>query len=232
MIKYILWLLFPSRCACCNVLIEKDKHLCEDCSSKIERIKRLCTVCGSDKRGCVCKYRTYHFKGAAAPFNHGDVSKQTINNFKFRGNIEVAEFLSEEMVKSVREAFGSVKFDAVLSVPMQRLKKILVGFNQSEVLARKIAKSLGVPYKNNLKKLKRNKTQHEMSFKDRMLNVKGVYGCEAIEAENVLLVDDIKTTGATLDECARQIMFAGARNVYGVTAVSNFYKKQQLKKSK
>ena len=232
MIKYILWLLFPSRCASCNTLTVRNKRLCENCSSKIERVKRLCAVCGSDKRGCVCKFRAYHFKGAASPFYHGEISKQTVNNLKFRGNIEVAEFLSEEMVKSVNEAFGEVKFDAVLSVPMQRSKKILVGFNQSEVLARKIAKALAVPYRNNLKKLAKNKAQHEMNYKDRMFNIKGVYGCKAIDAENVLLVDDIKTTGATLDECARQIMFAGARNVYCVTAVSNFYKKQQLKKSK
>ncbi len=231
MINYILWLLFPSRCASCNTLIGRNERLCESCNSKIERVKRLCTVCGNDKRGCDCKFRTFHFAGAASPFYHGEISKQTVNNLKFRGNIEVADFLSEEMTACVKSAFGAVTFDAVLSVPMQRSKKILVGFNQSEVLARKIAKSLGVPYLNNLKKLKKNKAQHTMNYNDRMRNIKGVYGCEAMDADNVLLVDDIKTTGATLDECSRQILFAGVRNVYCVTAVSNFHKKQQLKKS-
>lgn len=231
-IKYILWLLFPARCASCNTLIKRDEQLCESCNALIERVKRVCVACGNDTRGCECKLRTFHFAGAAAPFYHGDISKQTVNNLKFRGNIEVADFLSEEMLKSVNSVFSGIRFDAVLCVPMRGSKRFALGFNQSEVLARKLAKGLNVPYKNNLKKIKANAAQHSMSFKDRMQNVKGVYSCKPLSAQNVLLVDDIKTTGATLDECARQIMFAGAQNVYCITAISNFYKKQQLKKSK
>ncbi len=217
-------MIFPKRCAVCSKLIEKDKHLCKDCKENIERIHKICTVCASEKKLCMCKRRVFHFAGATSVFNHGDYSKQAVNNFKFRGNGEIAQFLSEEMYKNVNDHFGDIEFDLVVSVPMNPLKKFVKGFNHSEKLAVLIAKKLEVPYKDVLKKIKNTKSQHKSSYKERRENVKGMFISDKINAKNVLLVDDIRTTGATLDECARVLMFAGAHRVYCVTAISNNYR--------
>lgn len=229
-IKYILWLIFPKRCAVCSKLIDRKRHLCSECEENIERIDKICTVCASEKKQCICKRRVFHFEGATAVFNHGDYSKQAVNNYKFRGNGEIAEFLSEEMAKSVKENLGEINFDLVVSVPMHPFKKFIKGFNHSEKLARLIAESIGVQYENSLKKIKFGKPQHRSSYKERRENVKGMFSCEKIAVHNVLLVDDIRTTGATLDECARELLFSGARRVYCVTAITNNYKKSTVEK--
>lgn len=230
LIKYLLWLIFPKRCAVCSKLIEKDKHLCKVCEENIERIHKICTVCASEKKLCMCKWRVFHFSGATSVFNYGEYSKQAVNNFKFRGNGEIAYFLSEEMYKSVQKDFENIKFDLVVSVPMNSFKKFLKGFNHSDKLAILIAKKLSVPYRDVLKKVKTAKSQHKLSYKERRENVKGMFASEKISAKNVLLVDDIRTTGATLDECARVLMFAGAYSVYCVTAISNNYRKATVEK--
>ena len=229
-VKYLLWLIFPRRCAVCSKIISRNEYLCSECRENIEHIDKVCTVCGSEKKECICKRRVFHFAGATAVFNHGDYSKQTVNNLKFRGNGEIAEFLSKEMASRVRENFGDISFDIVVSVPMHPFKKFLKGFNHSERLAVLIAKDMGLSYKNPLKKIKLGKTQHRSSFKERRENVKGMFSCEKIKAHNVLLVDDIRTTGATLDECARELLFAGAHKVYCVTAIVNNYKKSTVEK--
>lgn len=229
-IEYFLWLIFPQRCAVCNKIIVKDRHLCKECAENIERIEKICTVCGSDKKYCVCKRRVFHFRGSTAVFNHGDFSKQAINFFKFRGNSEISNFLSSEMILNIKENFPDIRFDYVVPVPMHPFKRFIKGFNHSELLAKKIAKGLEVPYASPLKKLKYYSTQHRSTYQKRRENVKGLFLSENIYAKNVLLVDDIKTTGATLDECARQLMFSGAQNVYCATAISNNYRKSNVEK--
>lgn len=228
-IKYLLWLFFPSRCACCNRLLKRDEQICAECNAGIERIKKICTVCGCEKDACECHQRVFRFSGAVAPFNYGRYSKAAVYNYKFHNNIEIADFLADNMAESVRHSFGDIVFDAVTSVPMHPLKRFKNGYNQSEVLSKKIASRLSLPYSNCLKKVKKNNTQHRLPLKERAGNVKGAFTAENISAKTVLLVDDIKTTGATLDECTKELLFAGAEKVYCVTAISNNYKKQQLK---
>ena len=227
-IKYLLWLIFPKRCAVCSSLIKREKHLCSDCENNIERINKICTVCASEKKYCICKRRVFHFAGATSVFNHGDYSKQAVNNFKFRGNGEIAEFLAEEMYQSTKRDFADIKFDLITCVPMHPLKKFIKGFNHSEKLAVLISQKLNCPYKCVLKKIKLTKSQHKSSYKERRENVKGMFCSDKFSAKQVLLVDDIRTTGATLDECARELLFAGAQNVYCVTAISNNYRKTSV----
>ncbi len=229
-IKYLLWLFFPSRCACCNRLIKRNMQLCSECFDKLERIGKICTVCGCEKTSCECKRRVFHFAGAVAPFSHGEYSKEVVYNFKFRNNIEIANFLCSNMANSVNEHFGNIKFQCITNVPMHPLKRFIKGYDHSRVLAKRLSRALDIPYINCLHKIKLNTAQHKTPYKQRFGNVKNILRCDKISAQNVLLVDDIKTTGATLDESARQLLFAGAEKVYCVTAISNNYKKSTVEK--
>ncbi len=131
------------------------------------------------------------------------------------------------MVNIVNKRYSGINFDFITAVPMSRTKKFIKGYNHSEHLAKYISKCCGIPYNNCLLKLRRGKTQHKLKYRERFLNVKNKYGCRDITgAGNVLLVDDVKTTGATLDESTRQLMFAGAADVYCVTAIVNSRKKE------
>ena len=94
-------------------------------------------------------------------------------------------------------------------------------FNQTELFASKISEIIGKSVDATiLKKREFVSTQHELSLTDRFTNVRNAfYTTHRIDGKNVLLIDDIKTTGASLDECARQLKFAGARKVYCATAL-------------
>ena len=106
--------------------------------------------------------------------------------------------------------------EVVVSVPISKERLKERGYNQSELIAKKTAECLGIPYANCMIKTKHNSEQHRLHLKDRKENVKGVYELEEnkhITNKKVLLVDDIVTTGYTLAECASVLMEHGAKEV-------------------
>ncbi len=142
-------------------------------------------------------------------------------SFKLARRKEIGELFARQMALSVKQGFGNVEFDGVCYVPSSIGVRLKRGYNQSEVLARRIAELLNLPLMTDFIKVKsKHKGQHSMSFKQRFENVKGVYFTQGkTRAKTVLLIDDIKTTGATLNECARALKKAGAINVFCVTGL-------------
>lgn len=125
------------------------------------------------------------------------------------------------MANCVKSDFPRVNFDFICFVPFTKLQKIRRNFNQSELLAEHIAKLLEIPLKDVLIKLFETESQHKKSIRNRSGNVFGVYDVKEnadVKGKTVLLVDDIKTTGATLNECAWILKIRGAKEVYCVTA--------------
>ena len=169
----------------------------------------------------------YHFNGCVAPFYNEGIAQKAMYEFKFRKKEYIASFFAEQMALFVKQCFPEIEFDLVTFVPMHFLKRISRGYNQSFLLAEKISKILNIPLVYSLLGAKfKWKTQHSMAFKERFKNVKDKYYCkEKIEGKTVLLVDDIKTTGATLDECAKQLMVCGANKVYCITGLMTYKKK-------
>ncbi|MCH5300804.1 MAG: ComF family protein [Ruminococcus sp.] len=188
---FIIHLFYPSRCAFCDKITDKEKVCCDECNSKINGVKPITTVL--DNTFCV------------SAFPYCSVYRDAILNFKFKGRIQNADTLSLYMLKATREYYNDDKFDYITSVPLSKNQRNKRGFNQSEILARKIAEYLNVPYKECLEKIKDNEPQHSLNSDLRKLNVKGVYKSanEQITNLKILLVDDIVTTGCTLEECSR-----------------------------
>ena len=125
---------------------------------------------------------------------------------------------SKEISKVVDAHFKDI--DIITAVPLHKLRKKERGFNQSEILASKIGKLIGVPYVGLLVKFKKNKVQHSLPRLEREENVKNVYKAineNKIKGKNILLCDDIVTTGSTLRECAKILFEAGANKVYCAT---------------
>ena len=168
--------LYPPKCIICEKLIA-DYGYCDDCNGKLKPIsEHQCSQCGLDDKNCECKRRIYHFDAIAAPYFNEGYAKQGIYDLKFRRKFYCLRPFGKEMARVVKKNFGVENIDLVCCVPIKPESLYDRGFNQSDVLAREIAK-------------------------------------------NILLVDDIKTTGATIDECSRQLKFAGANKVYCVTAL-------------
>lgn len=226
----ILDVFYPNRCAGCDEIIPEGESFCDYCFEMLPKTgtDKLCKVCGCAKKDCQCKYHVFHFTGTVAPFYNDGPAKKAMYDFKFHKKLYFADFFAHQMALSVKTAFYGVNFNAVTYVPMPLKRELRRGYNQSYELAVRIARILGLPLaKNALGCNNKRKIQHRIHFKERFKNVRGIYYPNiSLKGRTVLLVDDIKTTGATLDECAKALFKAGADNVYCITGLTTKRKKK------
>ncbi|MBQ6847896.1 MAG: ComF family protein [Clostridia bacterium] len=222
-IEAFLDALFPNKCVGCDRIIPKGDSLCDFCFEDIPITANdnRCRVCGCKKKECQCRFHAFHFTSVTAPFYNEDIARRVMYAFKFNRHLEFAEFFAKSMALSVKTDFYGVDFNAVVFVPMLLKNELRRGYNQSYELAARISKILNVPLvENALGCNKKRLIQHKTDFKKRFENVKGVYYPNlSLKGRTVLLVDDIKTSGATLDECAKALLKAGANEVYCVTGL-------------
>ncbi len=138
--------------------------------------------------------------------------------FKFQDHPHLAEPLGQLMIQRWRQC--EIKVDLVTSVPMSSKQLRVRGYNQAELMAKVVARCLGLPYKTLLMKRKETREQSKLKREERLTNVIGVFepcGNEDLGGKAVLLVDDVLTTGATASECAKVLLSAGASAVYVLT---------------
>ena len=223
-LEYLLWLIYPKRCAICGKVIERKDNLCQECDKNLERIEKSCNICGAPIKACECKRNVYRFRGCVAPFYKGENSMKMIYRFKLHGKLDSADFLADSIYAKIKECFSDQKFDVVTAVPMSTLKHISRGYNHSEKIARSVARKAGLDYKRLLVKNTFGKPQHTLPRDERFENVKGMFksACKT-NYKKVLLIDDVKTTGATLNECTRELLFSGSDEVYCAVAVANAF---------
>lgn len=226
----LLCLVYPKRCACCNQLIESDMQLCEACQENIPYIRKICIRCGSPTENCNCRVRNYLFNGSVGVFENRGVAQNGMYAFKFREHYSAREFFGSKMAEAFKKNFPDIQADYVCSVPMLREDKLKRGYDHSRLLAKEVAKNLGVKYNPNLiKKVRKTETQHSLkTFEERVKNVKGAYKvCKDLDDKVIILVDDIRTTAATLNECAKQLRLKSAQSVYCVTALVGTPQKEE-----
>ena len=126
-----------------------------------------------------------------------------------------------QLLEVVRREYGGIPFDVVTAVPLHQQEHRERGFNQAEKLGQAVAKRLHLPYGVTLRKITVTAPQKELKAVQRTGNLLGVFDvCADISDKTVLLVDDVITTGATLDECAKMLKIFGAKEVYAVTAAA------------
>lgn len=218
----IPWLFLTRHCRYCNKLMDKDEDLCEECRKNLPVISgEKCKFCGAGKDRCDCKHHKMGYDGITSPFYYEGGIKECIRLLKFNGKDFMAHTLAEDMARSVRSDFADVKFDFICFIPFSRAQKIRRNYNQSELLAIELSKLLNISLENVLIKLFETDVQHDMSIRRRNGNVFGIYDVKNgvdVKGKTVLLVDDVKTSGATLDECAWILKIRGAEKVYCVTA--------------
>lgn len=221
---------YPNRCASCRNIIDNNSYLCSDCERDIERfdINKRCKICGLDKENCTCKKHVYYFDGAVSVYKNLDIARNTVYSYKLGRRQGHASFLASEMANAVKKEFADIEFDAIIGVPTTIKSRIKYGFSPVDELCFGIEELLGVKFlKNVLKCHRKNKTQHKLEFTKRFENASNKFYCDGrIDGKTILLVDDIKTSGATLSYCARNLKFAGADKVYCVTALGTVIEKK------
>lgn len=240
--EVILDFIFPSNiyCICCGNLIDKSRKyaLCDNCLDSIHWANgRTCSKCGkvlieTEKRKLLdkvynyqeicndCKSSKHNYNQGFTCMQYSNLEKEMIHKFKFNGCAYMGKKLGRIMLDRI--LLESIDVDLVTAVPMHPKKQLKRGYNQSELMAKVVAKGLGVVYNNRV--LIRNEYKAPMNKLDaeqRYENVKKAYGIYdktlKLKEQSILLIDDIYTTGSTVDECSRILFEAGAGKVYVLT---------------
>lgn len=225
-------LFFPARCCCCGELTEARALICQTCLAELPHIPLdSCRQCGQSRKSCECSRINMLFSGIAVPFYNQGVAQTGVYALKMQQRLDNAQFFGICMAERFSAQFADVKPDFITAVPMERRKQRRVGFNHAEVLAKIMAKRLKIPYNGRLLKKKKGGIvgQHSLTYRERMRHVQDMFSAQGdLQGKTILLVDDIRTTGATLNACTKQLLLAGADAVYCATALlSNKYEKKQ-----
>ncbi len=216
----LLCAFFPRRCKYCGEVILPEEELCEACKAYLpETEEPVCFYCGHSKEDCKCKKHKHYYDKIAAPFYYEGAIVKAVDRLKFRQKPFLSEAYAEDMVNTIDKLYSEVKFDGVCCIPFSNQDRRRREFNQSELLARHISEKTGIELLNVLVKNYETSTQHMLKSSGRRGNVFAAFDVEnpeIIKGKRILLVDDIKTTGATLDECAKMLKIYGADEVYAI----------------
>lgn len=218
-LKRLFVSVFPKRCKICGCVIELDECLCDKCK-KLKMISSpRCELCGYEKSDCCCGKHKNEYKQIVAPFYYENTVVIGVHNFKENSMPFLANEYAEYMLSAINECYSDIDFDFITFVPLRRVKKHIRGFNQSELLANKLSQELSVPCVDILDKVRYTGVQHKKSAKERKVSAFGAYDVkkkykDSLDGKVILLVDDVKTTGSTLNECAKMLKIYGAKEVY------------------
>lgn len=213
---------FPHHCYLCGEVIYAHQRVCGDCVPHRPYIyPPICERCGRSKGDCHCGKRRRAFERCVSPFYHKSVAAQGVLSLKTHGYHVTVDGFADEMAEVVRREYGGIAFDWVTSVPLHKNDLLERGFDQAQKLGLAVAKRMDVPYAVTLTKITHTAPQKELKAVQRSGNLLGVFDvCAEVSGKTILLVDDVITTGSTLDECAKMLKIFGAAEVYGVTAAA------------
>ena len=218
-------LLYPRRCALCDsILSAKEPFICRTCSGKVKFIRgRTCAQCGVVLKSrfetlcpeCVDSRRL--FNEAFAPFAYAGEIRTSIARFKYQGRAEYAAFYAACIFEYGQYKIRAWEAQAIVPVPVHRKRLVKRGYNQSLLIAKELSKLIGVPV--NEKLLKRNKNteaQKELTASARRKNLLSAFvpTDAANPPESVLIVDDIFTTGSTVNAMSYALRSIGVKRIY------------------
>lgn len=228
-IDILLDCFFPRRCPVCDGILKNGKKICRKCRNELKWIRGpRCYRCGKpveeEMEYCYdCRHGDFHYIRGYSLWLYEGAAKRSVTAFKYKGRQEYASFYGEELMKAYGEQLRRLRFDTIIPVPLHREKKRLRGYNQAELIARELSRGLQVPMETRaLLRVQFTKPQKGLNHKERKNNLKKAFRfysehCGKRKLTRVLLVDDIYTTGSTIDACARCLLAAGVREVYFVT---------------
>ncbi|MEI8143516.1 MAG: ComF family protein [Candidatus Berkelbacteria bacterium] len=223
--KFLLDIFWPKKCLKCGAYGE---FVCADCFDEIELFATsTCFGCGrisDDGKVCPnCRKRlNISFDAIFVGTHYLGLPLQMIESLKYLGYRDLAEIIGEMMIRRILlSAFDYKKF-VVTAAPLHISRKNERGFNQSELIARYIAKRLGLEYQDLLIKKIKTERQVGLTREKRLENVREVFEArKGVIGKNIIIIDDVVTTGATLSECAKVLKAAGAKKVVGIVAARN-----------
>lgn len=177
---------------------------------------RICHRCAEWPAGLTGIDSAYRFEGPL---------RLSIHRFKYHGEHARGRFLGELLAERAVDLCGTAPADLILALPLHRRRERERGFNQAEILARAVAERLTLPLVHGLSRTVETRPQVGLGLDERRANVAGAFAAEPaiVRGARLLIVDDVVTTGATLEAAARAALDAGARSVRGLSLARGGY---------
>lgn len=228
----LLDIAYPRQCAGCGepVLDREGSHICWDCLAGMNTINaKYCEICGDPVDGMVeekftcsaCNDHRPSFDFARSAVRHRGPVRQALHLYKYGAMTCLSSDFSEFMAACVTTHYEGMDFDAITFVPLYPRKERERTYNQAGLIASDLSRKLKLSCMPDcLRRIRDTPTQTDMSARKRQQNVRGAFVAANerwIEGRRLLLVDDVMTTGATVNECSRVLKKAGAFMVYVVT---------------
>jgi len=222
--ELLLSIFFPRRCPVCDEVVLDGQKICPACVKKLIYIKEpACKKCGKkleDERQEYCGdcvRKQHYFLQGKGVFSYQKEMKLSMYRFKYSNRREYALFYADAAAKQYGEWLSRHKIEAIVPIPMYPGKKRRRGYNQAEVFAKALSQRMGIVIENKMvRRVKNTSPLKELSEKQRKDNLKGAFQVDAniVKYSKILLVDDIYTTGATVDAVAEVLQKAGVKEVY------------------
>lgn len=233
MFRPIINMIYPVRCPVCGeIIVPRGEKICIPCKEKLAYINEpRCKKCSKpieleEKEYCSdCERKNYKYTKGYAVWVYTDVMKHSISEFKYHSKKEYATFYIQEMIRLYGDKIKKFAPDVIVPIPIHKSKQRMRGYNQADILAQGIGRELSIPVLSHL--LIRNKKtlpQKQLNDKERLRNLQEAFEYNQREADryghkinSVLLVDDIYTTGSTMEVCSDVLMKHRVYEIYFIT---------------
>lgn len=227
--EWLLYYLFPPRCPFCDKvlfysMLAPREFACKVCQDKPEYAEEpVCSRCGQpleDERQeyCYdCARKKHGYKQGKALWAYKGAVKDSLYRFKYQGRREYAEYYGRELARMYGGWVKRCGVQAIVPIPISKKRMRQRGFNQAGLVAGYVGKELGIPvYQDLLLRVRDTKAQKGLNDEERKNNLKRAFKTRInkVQLDHILLIDDIYTTGSTMDEAARELRQAGAKEVY------------------
>lgn len=217
-------LIYPRRCPVCDDIVPVTEGLiCRECVSKIKYIKSpRCRRCGKQLYDenmvfCMdCEKKIHVYEQGYALYDYQSMRK-SVYRFKYSGRSEYAKYYAQDIYEHIGTKIEELQADALIPVPLHRRKQAARGYNQAEILAKELSKLTGIPcFSNIVKRIVNTVPQKELDDRERQNNLKKAFHIpsDVVKLNKTIIVDDIYTTGSTIDAVARELRQHGVGKVY------------------
>lgn len=219
-ITEILDFFLPRFCPACNIkLLPAEKFICSSCINKIQRINEERLKLEFDKKfyteDIISGFTSLYL------FEKDKELQHVFHSLKYKGRFLTGIFLGNLLGKKIKNEILSWKVNLILPVPLHQLKKAERGYNQSFYISKGLSKEINIPVGSGIiTRKKYTQSQTKMNFFERQKNIEDAFRVKnekRVTGKNILLIDDIITTGATISECGKVLLDRGAKKVYAAS---------------
>ena len=225
--------MYPRRCPVCDEPVRvRERLICEECKDAFVRVRPpRCCKCGkhvdagANHLFCYdCARAPRYFERGIALYEYASVH-DSVHMFKNKGRPEYAEFYALAMEEALGEKIRAMEADAIIPIPLHSSKLRKRGYNQAALLARRLGELCKIPVREDiLLRVQKTTVQKHLSHTERQNNMKKAFHINEndVKLSNIILVDDIYTTGNTIDAAAEVLLKNGVEKVFFVTlAIGN-----------